>query len=471
MRTALALACFALVMIQGGCGYRRYYFEAEERLGVAGHFESKGHFAAYYPNDITLTFPGYVVATEFGDRRALLGNDHLVMDRFVDAEGHKFVGGSVTLVIDRMAESSRLPFISHVLRYTGQPLGAGNCALYNVYQASFAVATDFCDGRKRPRIEDWKTYHSAFADSWEALDALKESLEKDAATGNYTHLVVAMMGWRTSQEEAIRNFNSIIRSIHLAAGGEFRPLFVGITWMGRWEDRWLDPLAEFLSYAPIAELADMLGLTWVGALSEEIVLPLSGKLDTTFVTHSFGSRTAATAVCIGPAIRRNPALPRQPLAGSVDRLIGFEAAFSLQRFEKDRLFFFYEDVHFANQCNHARMIVLTSSVHDLASKSIVWADFAGNYRYYRSYCEANPKPKVACASVDEHGNLQNEYDKGKKLLFLDATRLIAFKAPGTDGGAHSDIFRPETGRLIWNLMAKRAPGTAPPASAVDEASR
>jgi hypothetical protein len=46
-----------------------------------------------------------------------------------------------------------------------------------------------------------------------------------------------------------------------------------------------------------------------------------------------------------------------------------------------------------------------------------------------------------------------------KLLYLDASGLIRFRAPRTDGGAHSDIFRPATGRLIWNLMAT-PPGSA-----------
>lgn len=458
MMKMFPLAGLLTAMIVAGCSHPRYYHEAEEHLGVAGHFESKGHFAAYYPHDISLTFPGYVVGTELGDRRALLGNDRLAVNRFVDAEGRVIAGGTITRIVDGMIDGERLPFVSHVIRYAGQPLGARNCAMYSVYQTSTPELIDFCDDQRRPEITEWSTYRSAFADSWTAIDSLKGELEREADSGKYSHLVVAMMGWRTSQEEAIRNFNSIVRSIHMAAGDAFRPLFVGITWMGRWEGRWLDPLSEMVSYPVVADLADQLGLTWVGVLNREIVLPLSARLPTVYVTHSFGARTAATAVCIGPAIRRNTAVAKEPVSGTVDVLIAFQAAFSLQRFKDRRPIWFYEDVHFPNGCTGARSIVLTSSRHDMATRSVVWADFAGNHDYFISYCGATREPGVGCVSVDTKGDLENEYDHSSKLIFLDASKLIAFTAPGTEGAAHSDIFRQSVGRLIWNLVSKQAPG-------------
>jgi hypothetical protein len=58
--------------------------------------------------------------------------------------------------------------------------------------------------------------------------------------------------------------------------------------------------------------------------------------------------------------------------------------------------------------------------------------------------------------VNERGDILGPYDLSKRLLYLDASELIRYRAPGTDGGAHSDIFRQTTGRLIWNLIAKPA---------------
>lgn len=339
-------------------------------------------------------------------------------------------------------------------------MGEGNCALYSVYQSSLPELTDFCDGRRRPEMKDPAARWSGFRGSWQAIDLLKDALRNDAASGNYSHLIVAIMGWRTPQEEAIRNFNSLARGMHLAAKGDFRPLFVGITWVGPWAGRWLDPLFEAFAYANIAELADTLGLTWVGVLADEIALPMSASLPTVFITHSFGARAATTALCIGPAIRRDAGSPAPRPPGAIDRLFGFQAAFSLQRFKEERLIFFYEDVYFPNDCDRVRSIVLTTSRHDKATRAILWADLAGNYRYFRSFCRGNSGRLVSCTSVDATGAIEGTYDESMKVLYLDATKLVRFEAPGTDGGSHSDIFRPPVGRFIWNLIAAPPPGVS-----------
>ena len=434
----------ALALLVGGCSLPRYYGDAEYWLGTGDFFDSQGHFAVYYPTGIQLSFPGYIVGTEVSAKSAVLRENDLVMDRMEHA------GSSLALLVDDVVEGQRIPYISQVIRYSGKHMDVGNCALYSLYQAKEPPLMPFCDGKSRPEIDDWSKYRSAFADSWGAIDILKQSIQRDMASGNYT--IVAMMGWRTPQEEAIRNFNSIMRSLRLAAKGEFKPLFIGITWVGPWAGRWLDPLVEASSYPRIANLADTLGLTWLGVLTDEIVAPLGDRLDTVFITHSFGARAASTAICIGPAIRRSAEGARTPVQEKVGHLIGFEPAFSLQRFKKERVIFFYEDIYFPDDCAHARSIVLTTSVHDLATKTILWADLAGNYSYYRSFCRSN-SAFVDCRPVDRNGNIEGPFDAGKRLLYLDASELIHFKAPGTDGGAHSDVFRPEVGNLLWHLIS------------------
>jgi hypothetical protein len=443
------LACLVLAGVLGACAHPRFYAEAEDSLKTGGHFDAQGHFAVYYPNAIALSFPGYVVGIELGQKANVVHGSDLVADRVVHA------GPSMALVSDLLIDGPRVPIVSQVVRYLGKPMGEGNCALYSLYQSDAADRIEFCDGEQRPTVADWRKYRSAYADSWLAIDALKDALRRDVATGHYTHLVIAMMGWRTQQEEAVRNFNSLVQSVHFASNREFRPLFIGVTWVGPWAGRWLDPLVEALSYSDIAHLADILGLTWLGVLTEEIAMPLGERMDTVFVTHSFGARAASTAICIGPAIKRQLGPAPPPARGAIGHLIGFQAAFSLQRFKKDRLFFLYEDIYFPNDCARAKSIVLTTSAHDSASRSILWADLAGNYRYYRSFCRSN-EALASCNLVDERGDIRGPYDASKRLLYLDASELIRYRAPGTDGGAHSDIFRNATGRLIWNLIAKPA---------------
>jgi hypothetical protein len=455
------LAGLALLALQVGCNHPRYYADAEYALTTHAFFTSEGHFAAYYPAEIALQFPGYLLGIEMGERAALVGDGDLIVERPLKA------GTSMLRLADTLRdgksngesrfETDLVPFVSHVIRYTGQALGAGNCALYSAYQSASAELLEFCGGRRQPQMGDVSRYRTAFADSWSAIDTLKQALDSDAASGRYTHLVVAMMGWRTPQEEAIRNFNSLMRSIHLAAPADFRPLFIGITWVGPWSGRWLDPLVEMAAYGNIADLADTLGLTWVGVLADEIVLPLSRQLPVTWITHSFGARAATTATCIGPVIRRDAAPYAQP-AGAIERVIGFQSAFSLKRFDPERRHF-YEDVHFPNDCDRARSIVLTTSKYDTATTTILWADLAGNYRYFKSFCRKNAGTLASCTEVDETGAINGAYDPRMKLLYLDASGLIRFRAPRTDGGAHSDIFRPAAGRLIWNLMAT-PPGSA-----------
>jgi hypothetical protein len=459
------LAGLALVAALGACSHPRYYGDAEAALTTGDFFASQGHVAVYYPSEIALDFPGYVVGIETGERSALMRGSDLRVERLKPA------GHSMLRLIDQLRdgqangtafhETDRVPFVSQVIRYRGRPQGDNNCALFSAYQGDGPALVPFCDGRPLPHIGHWPAYRGAFADSWTAIDALKRSLDADLVADRPTHIVVAMMGWRTTQEEAVRNFNSLMRAIRLAAPEDFRPLFVGITWTGPWSGRWFDPLLELVAYGNIADLADILGLTWVGVLTDDVLLPLSERVPVTWITHSFGARTATTATCIGPAIRRQAGPYTRP-AGTIERVIGFQAAFSLKRFDPEQRYG-YEDVHFPDDCDRARSIVLTASRYDQASKTIVWADFAGNHRYYRSFCRRYAGAQVSCAAVDEEGTIEGDHDPTAPLLYLDATRLIRFRAPGTDGGSHSDIFRPPAGRLLWSLMATPPARPHPPA--------
>lgn len=451
-------ATIGLVALLAGCSHPSYYGDAERRFTTGGVFSSQGHLALYYSSSIHLDFPGYIVGVEVSDRSNLLRDGDLV----VEPPAH--AGRTITRLADRLRDGTgaagqphdpdELPFISHVIRYTGEPGNDGGaCALHSVYQSPSPELVPFCGGEQRPRIDEWESYRSGFQDSWLAIDALKQAVGADVRSGHFTHLIVITLGWRTPQEEAVRSFNSIAHAIRKSADGTFRPLLIGVTWVGPWAGRWLDPLVEILSYNEIAFLADTLGLTWLGVVAEEVMMPLSGTLPTVYISHSFGTRAAMTGVCVGPAIRRSTAGNRPGGTGAVGRVIGLEGAFSLERFHEEPPNIIYEDIYYPNHCERARSIVLTASANDRATPAVVWADFAGNHAYLEPFCSKHSDSFVSCASVDDVGNIQGEYDPTRKVLYLDATSLIRYGVPGTDGGAHSDIFRPPMGRLLWQLIA------------------
>ena len=132
MSRARALRLVRLVLIVGllsGCAHPRFYADAEKRLKTDGHFDAQGHFAVYYPAAIALSFPGYVVGIELGDKADVTHGSDLVADRVVHA------GPSMALVSDLLIDGPRVPIISQVIRYQGRPLGEGNCALYSLYQS------------------------------------------------------------------------------------------------------------------------------------------------------------------------------------------------------------------------------------------------------------------------------------------------------------------------------------------------
>jgi len=139
------LARLVLVGLLAGCAHPRFYADAEKWLKTDGHFDAQGHFAVYYPASIALSFPGYVVGIELGDKADVVHGSDLVADRVVHA------GPSMALVSDLLIDGPRVPIISQVMRYRGSPLGEGNCALYSLYQSDLPSRTVSARGPRRPR--------------------------------------------------------------------------------------------------------------------------------------------------------------------------------------------------------------------------------------------------------------------------------------------------------------------------------
>jgi hypothetical protein len=435
-----------LVSIVGGCSTKAYLAETEAALETSGYYHVLDHISTYYPSGISLNFPGYLSGFEESPSQLVtLGREDLSLDPSMNAQGY-----TIKRLLGQMKYD--LPYVSHLMRYQGRPYGEGNCALYNLYQSPAAGAVDFCDADQRRTIGEDPEYRLTYLRSWDAIEILKERLSEDVASDEYTHLIVAVMGLDTAQEVAVRNYNSIVASIRKTAGNSFRPLFVGVTWPSFFANRWFDPLWEALAYPPIADRADIHGLSWLGVLLHHAVMPLSDRIEVSVVAHSFGARAASMAICVGPAILRPDNKAVKALSrGRIDNFIGLAPAFTLRRFAKYNNLF-YEDVHYRDYCPSVKRFIFSASSNDHAFTPVFWSSSVGDHDEMLEYCGQPQPTSVSCVPVTDRGEIIG-YDPSAKVVYLDTSRLMKYTMPETKGGGHSDIYRPEVGTLLWTLIS------------------
>jgi len=444
-RRLLTVLVTAVVCSVTGCSGPSYFADSEDALTTSGYFHLLDHISAYYPGAISLNFPGYVVGFEEASRK-LVTNDPT--DILLDKNA-----GSAGYTVERLLKAARynVPFVSQVMRYEGRPYGEGNCSLYSLYHNHGRAFVNPCSDDPRNTAPENYDYRNTYTRSWDAVDILKERLTRDVASKKYTHLIVTVMGLDTAQEEAIRNYKSIISSIRKDAGNAFEPLFVGITWPSFFANRWFDPFWEALAYHPIADRADILGLSWLGVVLNDAIMPLGDKIEVTVIGHSFGARATSMALCVGPAILRNgePAVEPEH-TGMVENFIGLAPAFSLQRFVKED-FLFYENVYYKDFCPKVERFVFTASSNDYAFDPVFWSDAVGDHEYLVKYCNGKQPVAVNCTTATPDGGIET-YDVAAKITYVDTSALMQYQMPGTKGGGHADIFRPEIGRLLWTLI-------------------
>lgn len=440
---------FSLVMLCAiaGCSDHRYYADTEEALDTSGYYGQLDHIAAYYPNGVALNFPGYIVGFEESSRGQVTNSrDDVLLDESIYSAGY---------TVERLAKALRynVPYISQVMHYEGRPYGEGNCALYNLYHNQGTAVASLCNNDLHDIDIEHFDYSGTFTKSWDAIDVLKERLAADVESKEYTHLIVAVMGLDTAQEEAVRNYKSIVSSIRKDANSSFKPLFVGITWPSFFANRWFDPLWEILAYHAVADRADILGLTWFGVLLNDVIMPLGDKIEISIIAHSFGARSASMGLCVGPAIIRNDEqrVERQPLQ-KIENFIGLAPAFSLTRFTDDE-HVFYENVFYKDHCPTIERFVFTASSNDGAFSAVFWSDAVGDHDYMKKYCDQDHPVSVTCTAATSDGNVDG-FDASAKISYIDTSLLMKHSMPGTSGsgGGHSDIYRPEIGRLLWTLI-------------------
>ena len=459
MKRKLIFLIFSAILINGCAQMPKRALQAPETaLDTGGETTMLFHSVLYYPGAISLNFQGYIVGIEKSPVKIIApAEDILIGGRPLDGLNQK---DAYNEVVDK-----KILFISHIIKDINAPFGIGNCFLYNAYvQPGDNETKQLVESCKEVGTPTPIPPNHAYKMSWDALELLRKSIERRLRTGKYTHIIVIIMGWNTVQEEAIRSFNSIIKNIKKAANNQdqtFNPLVVGVTWPSQWQSSWLGPLYKALSFPVKAHDADELGLTWLGVLLHD-TLPKAlnnvkncQEMPVVIIGHSFGARAATVAACVGPVIYKTPDEKIKIKNMANYELISLQGAFFIRRLfgQHDR------GIHFHDYCPTVSRLFLTSSKYDIAMDAMLLGPYAGNDKSYKKYCGKGGSEILSCLRADKYGDITDKFGNPvkfselKHIVYINADHLIYQNAYLSGGGAHSDIFRPEHGVLMWQLIS------------------
>jgi len=324
----------------------------------------------------------------------------------------------------------------------------------------------------------------------------------------YSHVVVIVMGWNTPQDNAVENFNSIIGHLidEVEARKElpeaddknalesFRPLVVGITWPSNWELSDILPLPDdvvrTISFPNKANDAKEIGISWLKALIQHAVLPARATVSDTvapnviYIGHSFGARATLTSLTQDQAL----VVPKKifdPIPGSFkpgDRYIALQGAFKIEELLENEVL---ADGLSKKLTANGLKSVITTSAYDSANELAFWNTYAGMIDAHKKVCADKNWEGVDCAYIPAQGDPgalnyglglcdragwmkdpvrprsdskakpfapETWRSNGQSVLFLDISLLANCRAAFTGGGSHSDIYRRETARLLWDLI-------------------
>ncbi len=461
----IIVALFSMVLL--GCGSKpdRVLFQEEKAVGTETNLTMKFHSVLYYPDELGLNYPGFIVGIENGIVDKVSKPEDVLIRDLTSIDRTK-------KQMTREIVDKKIMYASHIVEFKGsegKPLD--NCTHYDIYRQPkdskplpLIKACEGSDSAFVVKDKDEVEIRSTYAQSWQALDSLKRLIdEKLADTSNdYTHVFVVTMGWNTFQNEAIQNFNSILKNLHAAKpdNERFNPLFIGVTWPSRWQSVWADPVFVGASFGTKALDADELGFTWLGVLLHETLKDVPTNIKTVLIGHSFGARSMSVAACIGPAIYRDGVVPNDDKV-RLDVLINLQGAYEHKRITgsyvkdipgvKDDIYYY----HYPDHCSGIEFWATTSQ-HDTALNTVhLWDNvYAGDSDAFAELCESSDSKRVNCYVADNDSNIVDMGVHGelKNVNFINSDAVIFKNAFNTGGGAHSDIYRFEHGSLIWNMI-------------------
>ncbi len=434
-----------LLFVLAGCSSikspGRMLEQQEKQLETGGGTTMFFHSALYYPAEISLNFPGFIIGIEKSPMKIVANNGEVKIKEV------PISGFSKDQLKDEVIDKKIL-YVSHIIESFGEPYGLSNCAQYNAYyrpKTTHPTPTiGFCKDVNPINVLP----SQAYVRSWEAMDILKKRI--NSKVHNYTHVIVITMGWNTVQEEAVRNFNSIMKNLKAAAGdATFNPLVIGVTWPSQWASKWIEPIIQGISFPWKAHDADEVGLTWLGVLLHETLANVTKPI--VVIGHSFGARATSVAACIGPAIT-NPESNDEVLNNNeIEYLINLQGAYRTNRIlgkhRKNKL-------KYANSCENVKNIFLTSSKYDTAMDTLFWRrdKYAGDDESYTKHC-VNASTITRCGQANKDGNLTVLNGAKSNVTLVNADELIIMNSYLSGGEAHSDIYRLEHGKLMWQILS------------------
>ncbi|HFP9327710.1 TPA: hypothetical protein ACT1UT_002687 [Raoultella planticola] len=498
----------------------------EKKLELDDSTTRSFHSMLYYPSGEALHNPGYIIGVEKSPKKIIGGpkqqSDYDLLKNDIYLDGEISGINDTRRQINRFTKHDRKSmFISHIIKNDfnvikglfNTPYITNNyCFVYNSYTSKKLAEKSGVDLTK---INGWNacTISSSIKDAEDAqllsfyknsdtgLNALKDNLKHDLKTGAYSHILIIVMGWNTSQSEAVRNFNDIAGNIITASLEQrkdieynpstklnkmivtrsrvigpkeseykriFRPLIIGITWPSYWSTG----IVNVSSYPNKANDADELGIIWLNKIINETIpesMSESGvKLPVITIGHSFGARAMTRALFSSPFIKKE-----KMVTSPVNLAVSLQGAMSINRF------FPKLGDEGAPYRDYARLtntkIVLTASRFDSAVNNAKWTDLTGGYKSYEKACtqsvysgafhcmtvsDTSSKVEYGKFLLCNRGEISDECANplkpniGPRIIdYIDTSNGITeYNSLGTGGGAHSDIYRLPMGRLLWRLI-------------------
>ncbi len=340
---------------------------------------------------------------------------------------------------DKYQGQWRPTFVSHIAVFSsdlGKP-----CYLYNNYSSA-----DRCAVSSKQLLAKGEYV----AQGWAALETLRPDLLARVTVLKPTHIVIYMMGWNTPQWEALQNYRDLRMQLEAAAKEypalAFRALYIGLTWPSTGS-----PTIKGSDYAVKAKDADEVGALWGNILIHRVVGPVKRETGVRVVVigHSFGARASSRAAFSGPLVSDAP-------NKVVDLLVGLQGAYSFQRYIASgdhNSTEGSEGAPYRDFKTFVGKVVLTASRFDEANTA------AGHRNFFVGSADVFARTKSSgLAEVFEHRDASLEGTTGlpecnaSKVLFVDASAIVHRNQAGTGGGAHSDIYTKEIGRLIYEQM-------------------
>lgn len=352
--------------------------------------------------------------------------------------------------IENVLDDGHTMILTHALRTKRTDLNQNQkeCFIYNVYKKTEKSAS-WCEHKHIIQIkesdESWKQ------EGWEGLkllgDEIKEAVQHQNG-GKATHIIVLATGWNTEEYESYWDFKAWMDRLaeDFKGKGDFRPIFVGISWESEWG--W----SEVFSFGNKGNDADEIGFTWANYLLNDILKPIALDSDTQLVAigHSFGSRIVLGSHYVRNIIVREPrASDNLPVT-----LIGLQAAFPTGRFSKDR----GAEHPYNSKYKDPATVVITTSTKDKATGMIdaFTTGYIGGEGGIEELTENKKAYEFAIApifSTNETEQPITDLDKTKVSVY-NATPFVECELQGTSSGAHSDVYDKAMGHFLGEIIRK-----------------